>query len=150
MHLTRTAHRSGVTLATSTLGKTTLFAGTNAVFTGLSVTFRTGAANALEKNAILKSATALHVSIGRAAPFVGSVGTASVSTQIATLRRLLLSTEIEDTETGHWFHKASKVSDSKIVLIVLLIPYSVGYNSDCNRRWKCRHYGDFVKGQGRG
>lgn len=49
---------------------------------GLSTAFNTGVSNKLRKGAIIQDVTALHVSVGPA--------TASISTQIATLRRLLL------------------------------------------------------------
>ncbi|KAL4247136.1 hypothetical protein ABKN59_001342 [Abortiporus biennis] len=89
------AHRAGVTYGTSTLG--------DSVYT-LETTFRTGAVHALESGAIVKDITALHVHIVR--PF-GITGV-SVGSQIAALRRLLLSAEDHNTETGHWFHKAAE------------------------------------------
>ena len=49
---------------------------------GLGVAFSTGARHGLEDGAVVRSITALHVHVG---PAQG----ASVSTQIATLRRLL-------------------------------------------------------------
>ncbi|CCM02332.1 uncharacterized protein FIBRA_04424 [Fibroporia radiculosa] len=101
------AHRAGVTYATSSLSKTTLFAGPSSIFAGLSVTFRTGAAHALERGAIIKHITALHVVIGRAAPY-STTPWASVSTQIATLRNLLLNGQPTSTETGKWFKKAAQ------------------------------------------
>ena len=74
----------------------------------MSVTFRTGSAHALERGAIIKEVTALHVVISRTAPSA-SVEQTSVSTQIATLRRLLLNSEPDDTETGYWFKRAAQV-----------------------------------------
>ncbi|QRW21792.1 carbohydrate esterase family 9 protein [Rhizoctonia solani] len=53
------------------------------LFSGASVAFRTGASHKLEDGAIVNSAPALHLTVGH-----GS--SVSVSTQIATLRRLLL------------------------------------------------------------
>ncbi|EPT00762.1 hypothetical protein FOMPIDRAFT_1121854 [Fomitopsis schrenkii] len=100
------AHRAGVTYATSSLEKTTYFT-SPAFIAGLSVTFRTGSAHALERGAIIKEVTALHVVISRTAPSA-SVGQASVSTQIAILRRLLLNGEPDDTETGYWFKRAAQ------------------------------------------
>ena len=66
----------------------------------LSVTFRLGAANSLEEGAIVKGVTALHVAVEKILP-------ASVSTQIAILRKLLLA-EV-DAEVREWFVKAAKV-----------------------------------------
>lgn len=51
--------------------------------TGLSTVFATGAGHKLEKGALIQDLAALHVSVGH-----GS--TPSVSTQIGTLRRLML------------------------------------------------------------
>ncbi|KZT29292.1 hypothetical protein NEOLEDRAFT_1085063 [Neolentinus lepideus HHB14362 ss-1] len=105
------AYRSGVTVATSSLSKTTLFVGPNSIIPGLSTTFRTGAAHALEGGAIVKDITALHVNIGRPHPIGGRNGRgpgASVSTEIAALRRLLLEGESKDTETGLWFRRAAE------------------------------------------
>lgn len=76
---------------------------------GLSTTFRTGAAHALEHNAIVKRTTALHVVLGRPAPLRASIPPVAVSTQIAAMRRLLLVGEDRKTETGLWFHKAATV-----------------------------------------
>ncbi|KAF8684214.1 Carbohydrate esterase family 9 protein [Rhizoctonia solani] len=70
------AHRAGVTTAVSAPVSSGLFS-------GASVAFRTGASHKLEDGAIVNSAPALHLSVGH-----GS--SVSVSTQIATLRRLLL------------------------------------------------------------
>ena len=67
---------------------------------GLSVTFRLGATNSLEEGAIVRKITALHVSVER-------ILSASVSTQIAILRKLLLSDD--DSEAREWFVKAAKV-----------------------------------------
>ncbi|GAA6033304.1 hypothetical protein JCM8097_006683 [Rhodosporidiobolus ruineniae] len=57
-------------------------------FLGVSTVFRTSAKNVLEKGAIVKKATALHVQIGHSGK--GSPATPSISTQIAYLRNLLL------------------------------------------------------------
>ncbi|EPQ59082.1 hypothetical protein GLOTRDRAFT_113888 [Gloeophyllum trabeum ATCC 11539] len=104
-------YRAGVTVATSSLSKTTLFVGPNSIIPGLSATFRTGATNALEGGALVKEVTALHVTIGRPHPIGGRNGRGpgvSVSTEIAALRRLLLEGESKDTETGRWFRKAAE------------------------------------------
>lgn len=60
----------------------------NGFWKGLSVAFNTGAKNALQPGAIVQEMVALHVSISK--DF-----TASVSTQIAALRKLLLSSKNE-------------------------------------------------------
>ncbi|KZT70361.1 composite domain of metallo-dependent hydrolase [Daedalea quercina L-15889] len=107
------AHRAGVTYATSSLEKTTYFA-SPAFIAGLSVTFRTGSAHALERGAVIKQVTALHVVLSRTSPS-SSVGQVSVSTQIAVLRRLLLNGEPDDTETGYWF---KRVAQGAIPLVI--------------------------------
>ncbi|KZT06435.1 composite domain of metallo-dependent hydrolase [Laetiporus sulphureus 93-53] len=104
------AHRAGVTYATTLPGST----GFSSIIAGLSVTYRTGASHALERGAIVKEVTALHVVIERSAPF-SSGGAVSVSTQIATLRRLLQNGEPEGTETGYWFRQAAKGSIPLVV-----------------------------------
>ena len=103
------AHRAGVTYATTSLMKTTLFGGASSIIGGLATTFRTGSAHALESNAIVKPITALQIHIGRAAPWRGVLPDVSVSTQIATLRRLLFNGVSEDEETGFWFGRAADV-----------------------------------------
>jgi len=96
------AHRSGVTYGTSFIE--------SAVIAGLSTTFRTGAAHALEKGAVVQEVSALHVGIGRLLnPLILRTGSpAGVSQEIAGLRRLLFGFESQDTETGYWFKKASQ------------------------------------------
>jgi hypothetical protein len=70
------------------------------VFQGLSVAFSLGSRNKLEKGAVFQEIVAVHVSV--------SLGFASsVSTQIATLRRLLLDSPKNEHEFG--FQQASKV-----------------------------------------
>lgn len=71
----RLAYRAGVTtgiVAPSSWG----------FLSGLSTAFNTGVAHKLKKGAVVQDVTALHVAVGSA--------TASTSTQIAALRRLLL------------------------------------------------------------
>lgn len=98
----RTSYRTGgLTTSTTYLGKTPKtfpvpFIG------GLSATFRTGASNAMERGAIVKDVTALHVAVGRLQDF------ASLSTQIFTLRKLLLGGQM-DGQYESWFEKAAKV-----------------------------------------
>ncbi|TFY54437.1 hypothetical protein EVJ58_g8865 [Rhodofomes roseus] len=100
-------HRSGVTYAASSLAKSSTFARSPYTLAGLSVTFRTGSAHALESGAILKDITALHVVVSRTAPF-SAESRVSVSTQIAALRRLLLDGEPDHTEIGYWFQKVAQ------------------------------------------
>ncbi|PCH40798.1 hypothetical protein WOLCODRAFT_24274 [Wolfiporia cocos MD-104 SS10] len=100
------AHRAGVTYATSSLSKINLFTGPSTIVAGLSVTFRTGSAHKLERGAVVKQVTAVHVVLSHAAPY-SVVTTVSMSTQIAALRRLLLNGEPMETETGYWFKKAA-------------------------------------------
>ncbi|KAH9899532.1 composite domain of metallo-dependent hydrolase [Cubamyces lactineus] len=101
------AHRAGVTYATTSFVQSPLFL-RGKFIGGLSATFRTGAPNALERTAIIKSVTALHISIGRAPPTFNSPQAPSLSSQIATLRRLLLEGEDTRTQTGEWFKKAAE------------------------------------------
>lgn len=110
MIIRRLAYRAGVTFATSSLLKSTLFGGPNNFVGGLAVTFRTGSKHALEPGAIVKPVTALHITITRPAPYRPVAPAVSVSTQIAVLRRLLLEGVDEETETGYWFKKAVEVN----------------------------------------
>ena len=77
---------------------------------GLSATFRTGAGNGMDRASVIKPVTALHVAIGRTTPVSPTYPGMSVSTEIATLRRLLMNGEDERTETGKWFKRAASVS----------------------------------------
>ncbi|KAH9943156.1 composite domain of metallo-dependent hydrolase [Epithele typhae] len=97
------AHHAGVTYATTSFLKPHFFSRGSFVG-GLSATFRTGATNGLQRAAIIKPITALHIAIGRHSPLSSGIG---VSTEIATLRHLLLGGEDEHTETGKWFQKAA-------------------------------------------
>ncbi|EGN99897.1 hypothetical protein SERLA73DRAFT_72673 [Serpula lacrymans var. lacrymans S7.3] len=85
------AYRSGVTSGISA-PKSTGF------LSGFSTVFATGAANKLEKGALIQRNAALHVAISH------SNSGPSISTQIATLRRLLLGTtninEFSDAAEG--------------------------------------------------
>jgi hypothetical protein len=102
-----TAYRSGVTLATSSLAKPIYLAGPEShIISGLSVSFRTGSAHAMQRGAIVQDVAALHVVLGRSFPLLKGV---SVSTQLAGLRRLLYGWESQDKETGLWFRKAAEV-----------------------------------------
>jgi len=70
---------------------------------GLSTTFSTGAAHKLEEGAVIQAVNALHVKIAHGE-------STSVSTQIATLRKLLL-----EPVKGGWFEK---VANGEIPLVV--------------------------------
>ncbi|KAJ7178858.1 hypothetical protein C8R43DRAFT_871685 [Mycena crocata] len=91
----------------------------NGVFQGLSVFFSLGSRHKLEKGAVLQEVAAVHISIK---PRFAT----SVSTQIATLRRLLLETSKSKEEAG--FQLASEGSiplvinvDSADVMASLLL-----------------------------
>ncbi|PPQ64627.1 hypothetical protein CVT24_008364 [Panaeolus cyanescens] len=100
------AYRSGVTLATTSMAKPIYLAGPeSSVIGGLSATFRTGAAHAMERGAVIQDTSALHVVVGRSHPLLKQT---SVSTQISGLRRLLYGWELNDRETGVWFRKAAE------------------------------------------
>ncbi|KAF8640067.1 hypothetical protein AX17_001308 [Amanita inopinata Kibby_2008] len=102
------AYRSGVTLATSSLSKPVYMSGHGShIISGLSTTFRTGSAHAMERGAIIQDIAALHIVLGRPNPLT-SGSKVSVSTQIAALRRLLYGWEGTDKETGDWFRKAAE------------------------------------------
>ena len=90
---------------------------------GLATTFRTSAAHALEPGAIVRPISALQIHIGRAAPYRGTLGGVSVSTQITALRRLLFDGVSEDEETGRWFKKAADVSTTRNGFTLELIDF---------------------------
>lgn len=69
-------------------------------FVGVSTAFSPGAANKLDKGALLSDAVALHISIYHR-------DTASISSQIALIRRGLYG-EFEG-ERGKWFAAVAKV-----------------------------------------
>lgn len=101
------AHQTGVTFATSSLAMPIWLGGPASTFiAGLSVTFRTGSEHAMAQGAIVQDVSALHVVVGRNHPMAPSG--VSVSTQMATLRRLLHGWESKDKETGRWFRKAAE------------------------------------------
>ncbi|GJE95448.1 carbohydrate esterase family 9 protein [Phanerochaete sordida] len=76
-------------------------------YAGLSTTFATGALNKLDEDAVIQDVNAVHVTVRH----FGS--TPSVSTQIGTLRRLLLHPPNGDA--GQWF---KDVSEGKTTLVV--------------------------------
>ncbi|KAJ7510331.1 hypothetical protein B0H11DRAFT_1958549 [Mycena galericulata] len=78
------------------------------VFQGLSVSFSLGARHKLEKGAVFKEAVAVHISIS-------SQFASSVSTQIATLRRLLLDSPKHEREFG--FKEASEGSIPLVITV---------------------------------
>ncbi|KAF9481821.1 hypothetical protein BDN70DRAFT_830235, partial [Pholiota conissans] len=100
-----TAYRSGVTLATASLSKPIYLAPDARIIAGLSVAFRTGAAHAMQRGAIVQDIASLHIVVGKSNPAFRGV---SVSTQIASLRRLLYGWESSNQETGAWFKKAAE------------------------------------------
>jgi len=94
------AYRSGVLKAiTAPVGRR--------FYAGLSTAFSTGALSKLEEDAVIQDVNAVHVAVRHfgAAP--------SVSTQIGTLRRLLLNPPNGDA--GQWF---KGVSEGKTTLVV--------------------------------
>lgn len=105
----RMAYRFGVTTATSSLAKPhRLYESDDSMIWGTSTTFSTAAMHALEPGAIVQTETALHIRITRPRFDVHSPAT-SVSSQLATLRRLLYGWESRDTDTGLMFRKAAEV-----------------------------------------
>ncbi|CAE6420173.1 unnamed protein product [Rhizoctonia solani] len=80
------AHRAGVTTAVSAPVS-------RGLFSGASVAFRTGAAHKLEDGAVVNPASALHLRVSHGSGV-------SVSTQIATLRRLLLKNAAKNNQHG--------------------------------------------------
>ncbi|KAJ4001803.1 carbohydrate esterase family 9 protein [Lentinula boryana] len=104
----RIAYYFGVTIATSSLAKPhRLYESDDSMIWGLSTTFRTNAAHALEPEAIIQTETALHFRITRPRFDVRGPA-ASVSSQLAVLRRLLYGWESRDTDTGLYFRKAAE------------------------------------------
>ncbi|GLB37491.1 putative amidohydrolase family protein [Lyophyllum shimeji] len=75
-------------------------------YSGLGVSFSTGAAHKLEAGAITQEVTGVHVAVRH-------FSKPSVSTQIATLRRLLLGPQ--DGASGYWF---KKVTEGEIPLVI--------------------------------
>ncbi|KIK67964.1 hypothetical protein GYMLUDRAFT_1014512 [Collybiopsis luxurians FD-317 M1] len=106
----RTAYRfGGVTKATSSLSKAhRLSKNDDLLIWGLSTTFNTAAAHALEPGAIIQTEAALHVRITRPRFDVQGGPAISVSSQLAILRRLLFGWGNRDTDTGLWFRKAAE------------------------------------------
>ncbi|KAH9935455.1 uncharacterized protein B0H18DRAFT_975763 [Fomitopsis serialis] len=78
-------------------------------YAGLGTSFFTGALNRLEDGAVVQEVTAVHVTVR---PNL-AVGGPSVSTQIATLRRMLLRPV--DGDAGEWFEG---VGEGRVTLVV--------------------------------
>jgi len=78
----------------------------------------------MERGAIVQDVVALHVVLGRSQP--AAAGSASVSTQLAALRRLLYGWESRDKETGYWFRKAAEVRQLLSTISNILIGWSQG------------------------
>ena len=110
-HHLRLAHRAGVTVATVSLSSKDQTFGHASMISGLSTTFRTGGAHALQKGAVVQNVAALHVALGKPSP-LDNYAAASVSEEIATLRRLLFGFEDKKTQTGKWFNDAIEGSKS--------------------------------------
>ncbi|CAE6466595.1 unnamed protein product [Rhizoctonia solani] len=88
-------------------GRSTFAPVSRGFFSGASVAFRTGAAHKLERGAIVNPAPALHVCVRHGAGV-------SVSTQIATLRRLLLKNVAEMDRHG----LVAKALDGQVPLVI--------------------------------
>ncbi|KAK0218162.1 hypothetical protein IW262DRAFT_1449299 [Armillaria fumosa] len=93
------AYRSGVTTAI-------VAPVARGLISGLTAAFSTGSAHKLQKGAVVQDATALHVIVSLNSPI-------SVSTQIATLRRLLLGRGSGDLGT-----QFERVAAGKIPLVI--------------------------------
>ena len=90
----RLAYRAGVTKGISAPAHRGFYA-------GLGTTFFTGATNRLDKGAVVQETTAVHITVR---PELS----VSVSTQIATLRRMLLHPV--EGDAGDWFRAIGEVS----------------------------------------
>lgn len=64
----------------------------------------------MQRGAVVQNVAALHVVVGRPSP-LGNYAAASVSEEIATLRRLLFGFEDKWTQTGKWFKDAIEGSE---------------------------------------
>ncbi len=113
----RLAYRIGVTMAI-------VAPVARGLISGLTAALSTGSAHKLQKGAVFQDATALHVIVSFNSPI-------SVSTQIATLRRLLLGggsgdlgTQFEHVVAVHSIGVTAVWSDSHPVFLI-------GQNSAC-------------------
>jgi hypothetical protein len=82
----------------------------NGLIVGLSTVFSTGAAHRLENGAVVQDVAALHVQIG---PLNNGP---SISTQITTLRKMLLG-----DESGNLFSEVAKVLPCYLLLNCILM-----------------------------
>lgn len=80
--------------------------------------FGLGSGHRLERGAVIQDIAAVHVSVGH------NGGTPSVSTQIATLRRLLLGSVGGDV--GSWFGRVAEVKHRRVLVPILSICSFVG------------------------
>lgn len=101
----RLAYRSGVTKGISAPAHRGFYA-------GLGTTFFTGAANRLDKGSVIQETTAVHITVRPELPV-------SISTQIATLRRMLLHPV--DGDAGDWFRAVGEVIILKVFLILHML-----------------------------
>lgn len=97
----RLAYRSGVTTAI-------VAPVARGLISGLTAAFSTGSAHKLQKGAVVQDATALHVIVSFNSPI-------SVSTQIATLRRLLLGGGSGDL--GTQFERVAAVRSIGVIIV---------------------------------
>lgn len=124
------AYRAGVTAGISAPQGRRFYA-------GLSTTFATGALNKLDVDAVVQEFNAVHVTVrhfGRAP---------SVSTQIGTLRRLLLHPPKGDA--GQWFKNIAEVRLVILSLIdgtmcILTCSGPLGSSDACCGHRQCRHH----------
>ena len=100
------AYRAGVTVGISAPKH-------RGFLSGLSTAFGLGASHKLEADALIQEIAALHVSIRHIGKYP------SISTQIATLRRLLL--DEGSGEAGTVFNDISKVIKMRFLLYLLFV-----------------------------
>ncbi|KAK7472814.1 hypothetical protein VKT23_000921 [Stygiomarasmius scandens] len=93
------AYRSGVTSAVTAPSHYNFYG-------GLATSFSTGSVHKLAPGAVIQEVTGVHMSVRH-------FGSPSVSTQIATLRRLLLETQ--EGTTGKWF---TEILEGRVPLVV--------------------------------
>ena len=79
---------------------------------GTSAVFRTGAAHALQRGAIIKPLAALHIDLHHSFENGPSRGAPSVSNQISAIRRLLANASPEGSQTSQLFNMVVQVNGS--------------------------------------
>ena len=94
-------YRAGVTVGVVSPITYDVFTASRAFLSGLSAAFSLGSAHKLEGGAVVQDIVAVHVAVGH------SVTSASVSTQIAALRHLLLHPP--PGEAKKWFQEVANV-----------------------------------------